>query len=148
MSTMSFLSMPERAINGFVRGTQRSSFLKGIAAFGVFLSGGMLSVRPAYAGTVGSSSSGCGAPDRTHAVARLVPSVDPLESIRDHPVVGHAMPERRYLGRVIVELFDGPQPDSRNIAYRIDPIGNMSSDELVERVSNALSARLRWPRPR
>lgn len=72
---------------------------------------------------------------------------DPLQEVYGKPMVGMEMPGNRYLGRVVVELYestDAFQSDDMNIVYSVDPAhgANIEAKALVKRVADALHARI------
>lgn len=68
------------------------------------------------------------------------PVDDPLEHHRQRPVISVGAPGAKYLGRVVIELWDdGTGADVRNLAFGIDAIGD--SAELLTRVVAAFPAR-------
>ena len=83
---------------------------------------------------------------------RLVPGTlsdsdkpDYLKEVRGKPMITEEMPGTRYLGRVIVELYEiHGEPDDRNIAYSIDTAhgANIEAKTLVKRIAAALYNRV------
>lgn len=68
---------------------------------------------------------------------------DPLSAYLDQPMIAHPGPNSRYVGRVIVELYENgsEKSDASKIAYTVDAIeGNY--DTLALRIAKALVARL------
>jgi hypothetical protein len=79
---------------------------------------------------------------------RVSTAPDPLKDFRKKPIISGGGPKAKYLGRVIVELWDTGEgrDDSYNIAYSSAPVDGKYT-ELVKRVATALVERVRRDRP-
>lgn len=68
---------------------------------------------------------------------------DPLSGYRGEPILGKQGPNARYLGRVIVELWEinSTKNDSYNIAISAGAVDEDNST-LIERIAAALSSRV------
>jgi len=72
---------------------------------------------------------------------------DPLKGFYGKPIVGEEIPgENRYLGRIIVELYESPliSSDANGLAFTTDPAhqAGISAAELLERIAAALPVRV------
>ena len=72
---------------------------------------------------------------------------DPLASMYGKPMIGMETPGLRYLGRVIIELYestDRSEPDDRNLVCSIDKAEgvNINTKAFIQRIANAFSARV------
>ncbi|QBD82612.1 hypothetical protein EPA93_44270 [Ktedonosporobacter rubrisoli] len=72
---------------------------------------------------------------------------NPLASVHGKPMIGMEMPGLRYLGRVIIELYettDKVEPDDRNLVTSVDTAQdvNISSKTLLQRVASAISTQV------
>ena len=70
---------------------------------------------------------------------------DPLENLYGKPMISQENPDTRYLGRVIIELYESPgASDAAGLAYTIDPASGTNIDEktLIKRIADALSLRI------
>ena len=73
---------------------------------------------------------------------------DPLANHRNVPILAEVGPDSRYVGRVIVELFDddSSKPDSNKIAFSVGAVdGNKAV--LIQRVADALVKRVQQTKP-
>ena len=68
---------------------------------------------------------------------------DPLEGFQGQPIVSLVGPNQRYLGRVVVELYETPNSsDVNQLAFTIDAANGVDSSDLLKRIAAALSLRV------
>ncbi len=68
---------------------------------------------------------------------------DPLAGFHGQPLVSDGGADSHYVGRVILELWEGPsQNDANGLAYAVDPAVGADSAHLLTRIANALPLRL------
>jgi len=72
---------------------------------------------------------------------------DPLKGFYGKPIVSEEIPgENRYLGRIIVELYEAPDisSDANGLAFTTDPAhqAGISAADLLERIAAALPVRI------
>jgi hypothetical protein len=84
---------------------------------------------------------------RTQGKLESTNQPDPLASVYGKPMIGVETPGLRFLGRVIIELYestDRPEPDDRNIVCSIDKAEgvNISSKTLLQRIATAFATRV------
>lgn len=70
---------------------------------------------------------------------------NPLEGTSGKPVLGREGPDKHYVGRVIIELFEGPhiESDADGFVMNISPAlgSSLSQQELLNRIAVALPRR-------
>jgi hypothetical protein len=70
---------------------------------------------------------------------------DPMQNVYGKPMISEEHPHTRYLGRVVIELYESPgASDVNGLAYTIDPASGVNIDEktLIKRIADALSLRI------
>jgi hypothetical protein len=81
---------------------------------------------------------------------QFLPSVpDVLQNYRGKPLVTVASPSVKYIGRLIIELYEHPSgSDANNLAMTFDLAPGESQSDLVGRIAAALPERLKTIPPR
>lgn len=70
----------------------------------------------------------------------------PLAGFGGKPILSKETPDRRFIGRIIVELYEGPNTpsDAHGLVLSISPArgSNISQDDLLKRIATALPVRV------
>lgn len=70
---------------------------------------------------------------------------DPLAQIHGKPMISDASSSRRYLGRIMIELYESEgHADDQMLAYTVDPAleAGLSHDTLAKRIAQAFTVRV------
>ena len=71
---------------------------------------------------------------------------NPLAGTGGKPILGTETPNKHFVGRVVIELFEGQhlESDADGLVLSISPgLGmNLASEELLKRIATALPARI------
>lgn len=71
-------------------------------------------------------------------------SPDPLQNYYGKPLIGEAGPSMKYVGRLIIELYEQPySSDANSLVLAFDPAPGESQGDLVKRIAAALPERLK-----
>jgi hypothetical protein len=74
--------------------------------------------------------------------------VDPFQGKHGKPIISGSGPNSRYIGRVVIELWESPETpasaitpaaiDACHLGLLIDPAGKVNGNELMQRIASAL----------
>jgi hypothetical protein len=71
-------------------------------------------------------------------------SPDPLQNHYGKPLIGVVFPSMKYVGRLIIELYEQPgSSDANSLVLGMDPAPGESQADLVKRIAAALPERVK-----